>query len=295
MEAIGYLYSLAAQDSDAAAITAQDSVDAVSAAIAPLTQDMAQAAGRVSRQALTLACSASLVLASGSAALALQRGDSGSNVTQLQQDLTAAGVYSGPVTGFYGSLTQAAVEEFQIARGLVVDGVAGPNTLAALQGSAPVTVVPTADNPNVLKRGNQGVAVTDLQRALANAGYFSGPVTGFYGSLTEGAVITFQQANGLVVDGIAGPITLAELAVDNSAPDVALVPVAQTVVTTVQPAAAATPIPAATGDVLYLGDRGQAVLSLQTTLSEIGFYNRKRLTGYYGSSTEAAVKRFQES
>ena len=301
MEAIGYLYSLAAQDSDAAEITPQDNVDALNAAIAPLTQDVMQTVGQAvgqtvgcaSRQALTLACSASIVLVSSGAAMALQRGDSGSNVTQLQQDLAAAGVYSGPVTGFYGSLTQAAVQDFQAARGLVVDGIAGTNTLAALSGTAPAA---TTTNPNVLRRNNQGAAVSDLQRALSNAGYFSGPVTGFYGSLTESAVIGFQQANGLVADGIAGPVTLAELAVSNTA-DVTIVPA---VVTTVQPATVppitnTTPLPAATGDVLYMGDRGQAVLSLQTTLADIGYYNKKRLTGYYGSSTESAVKRFQES
>ncbi|MGB3615006.1 MAG: peptidoglycan-binding protein [Elainellaceae cyanobacterium] len=298
MESIGYLYSLAAQDSDAASITAQDNVDALNDAIGPLSRDVKRAVGSASRHAVTLACSASIVLATSSSAMALRRGDSGANVTQLQQDLAAMGAYSGPVTGFYGSLTEAAVQDFQSSRGLVADGIAGSSTLSAMGGAAPQPTsqaIGAAGNPNVLARGNQGAAVTDLQRALSTAGYFSGPVTGYYGSLTEAAVLQFQQAAGLTADGIAGPVTLAQLAADRLpvATEVAFIPAVQSTTTVVQPATVSTPTSAAVGDVLYLGDRGQTVLSLQTTLADLGYYSKKRLTGYYGSSTEAAVKSFQ--
>jgi len=300
MESIGYLYGLAAQDSAAASITVQDDIDALNQAIGPLAQDVKRAVGHASRHAVTLACGASLVLATGSAAMALRRGDSGTSVTQLQQDLAAIGAYGGPVTGFYGSMTEAAVQDFQSSRGLSVDGVVGPNTLAAIGAPASQSAsqpVDIAGNPNVLARENQGPAVADLQNALAAAGYFNGPVTGYYGSLTETAVLQFQQANRLTADGIAGPVTLAQLAVDRQpmATEVAFVPAVQPATTVVQSAVVPATTPSVVGDVLYLGDRGQAVLSLQTTLADLGYYSKNRLTGYYGSSTEAAVKRFQES
>src|SRR5690348_13117176 len=50
-----------------------------------------------------------------------------------------------------------------------------------------------------------------LQRRLARAGCAPGPIDGLYGPRTEQAVIRFQAARGLLVDGIAGPQTLAHL------------------------------------------------------------------------------------
>src|SRR5262249_8573055 len=53
--------------------------------------------------------------------------------------------------------------------------------------------------------------VRALQRRLARAGYAPGPIDGLYGPRTEQAVVRFQAARGLLVDGIAGPQTLAHL------------------------------------------------------------------------------------
>lgn len=200
----------------------------------------------------------------------LQRGSRGAQVTALQQSLTRAGVYNGPVTGFYGSLTQASVRRFQQARGLAVDGIAGPNTLAALgttNAGNPGNTLPT----NVLlRRGSSGPAVTQLQRTLANRGYFNGPITGYYGRITESAVRRYQQANGLVADGVAGRNTLLALGGRNGN----------------------TPPIASTR--LERGSAGPAVSQLQDRLRVIGFYNGPT-TGEYGALTEAAVRDFQSS
>ena len=53
--------------------------------------------------------------------------------------------------------------------------------------------------------------VTELQQALAAAGYDPGPADGTFGPRTEAAVVAFQQANGLTTDGIVGPETAAKL------------------------------------------------------------------------------------
>lgn len=64
----------------------------------------------------------------------------------------------------------------------------------------------------LLRRGSQGPAVRELQEALIRAGHNPGPTDGIFGPMTEAAVSGFQKANGLAVDGIAGPQTLLALA-----------------------------------------------------------------------------------
>jgi len=62
----------------------------------------------------------------------LSVGSQDAQVTALQQRLTADGFYSGPVTGYFGTQTETAVEKFQSAHGIAVKGYVGPSTRAAL-------------------------------------------------------------------------------------------------------------------------------------------------------------------
>lgn len=61
------------------------------------------------------------------------------------------------------------------------------------------------------KMGSTGSEVTRIQTRLKNWGYYKGSVDGIYGSRTKAAVEAFQRKNGLTVDGIAGPATLAAM------------------------------------------------------------------------------------
>lgn len=63
----------------------------------------------------------------------------------------------------------------------------------------------------ILRRGAEGAAVERLQRALHVAGFSTGAVDGRFGPATEAALIAFQRAQGLLADGIAGPLTWARL------------------------------------------------------------------------------------
>ena len=154
--------------------------------------------------------SASAVGAGGGGLLALGSGyDSpggASAVRWLQRRLAGLGFWPGPVDGRYGAVTEAAVIGFQADNGLRADGIAGPRTRAALSAGR-VVLYPGA---GYVPGGSP--VVRSLQRRLAAAGFAPGPIDGRYGPVTERAVVRFQAANGLNVDGIAGPRTLARLA-----------------------------------------------------------------------------------
>ena len=55
-----------------------------------------------------------------------------------------------------------------------------------------------------LKRGMSGPDIKEVQEQLQKLGFFTGTPRGNFGEKTEGAVRAFQQANGLVVDGVVG-------------------------------------------------------------------------------------------
>ena len=131
--------------------------------------------------------------------------DGAARVRVLQRRLAGAGFASGSIDGRYGPLTERAVDRFQAARGLGVDGIAGPVTLAALSRPS----VGLYLGAGYAGRGSARVRV--LQRRLVRAGYRLGLVDGRYGPRTERAVRSFQAARGLRVDGIAGTQILAQL------------------------------------------------------------------------------------
>ncbi len=59
-------------------------------------------------------------------------GDFGLDVSALQFLLARAGFYDAALDGYYGPRLEAAIQAFQTHAGLAADGVAGPQTLAAL-------------------------------------------------------------------------------------------------------------------------------------------------------------------
>lgn len=64
--------------------------------------------------------------------------------------------------------------------------------------------------------GSSGDEVKQIQTKLRDWGYYKGNVDGIYGSQTYEAVKSFQRNNGLTVDGIAGPKTLAALGINST-------------------------------------------------------------------------------
>lgn len=143
----------------------------------------------------------------------LYRGCTGDAVKTLQDKLNALGYNSGNVDGIFGAKTYAAVTAFQKANSLGVDGIVGKLTWGKLYGVSPAMPVETTTvvgRPTV-SYGSRGDAVRKLQELLNALGYDCGSVDGIFGSKTKAAVLAFQKANGLGVDGIVGPLTWAKL------------------------------------------------------------------------------------
>ena len=143
----------------------------------------------------------------------LYRGCTGDAVKTLQDKLNALGYNSGNVDGIFGAKTYAAVTAFQKANSLGVDGIVGKLTWGKLYGVSPAMPVETTTvvGRPMVSYGSRGDAVRKLQELLNALGYDCGSVDGIFGSKTKAAVLAFQKANGLGVDGIVGPLTWAKL------------------------------------------------------------------------------------
>ena len=128
---------------------------------------------------------------------------SSARVAALQAALKYRGLYPVAVDGMRGPFTTRGVRRFQQRRNLLVDGIAGPQTKRAIGARAL--------GARMLQKGNRGWDVAALQFRLQKHGYPPGGVDGVFGAGTQSAVTSFQSANGLGADGIAGPATVAAL------------------------------------------------------------------------------------
>ena len=139
----------------------------------------------------------------------IRLGSTGETVRFLQQSLTKLGYPLGTIDAIFGPKTEAAVKAFQKVKGLVVDGIVGKNTWAAIDNALQDPQI----HP-ILRSGSTGDSVRYLQVSLAKLGYKPGQIDGIFGAKTEAAVKSFQKSKGLVVDGIVGENTWS--AIDKS-------------------------------------------------------------------------------
>lgn len=145
---------------------------------------------------------------------ALRRGHRGPRVRALREQLTrvpgrhAAGAPVPDVDAF-DEVLEAQVRAFQQRRGLIADGVVGPQTARALD-SARWSLGDRIllHTPGHLMRGDD---VAALQERLATLGFLGAPVDGLFGPLTEAALRELQRGVGLDPDGLCGPKTLRAL------------------------------------------------------------------------------------
>jgi peptidoglycan endopeptidase LytE len=203
-------------------------------------------------------------------------GSRGNNVKVLQQNLKLLGYFQYPdITGYYGTITQDAVKRFQQNNGLSATGVADARTVQLIQNAVNKQPVVKTLQTDVLKIGSRGTEVSKLQQNLKLLGYFTYPeITGYYGTITADAVRKFQKQYQLPVTGTADRATISKI---NEA-----VKKKQSK-------------PSTSKGAIYLtiGSTGSEVKEVQTKLKQLGYFTYSRITGYYGTMTAEAVKKFQ--
>lgn len=138
------------------------------------------------------------------------------NVLKMQRALQALGYLGASERdGVFGRKTLVAVCWFQADMNMHVDGIPGDATLTklyALYDSATSSSLDTdVSEFQRLSFGSKGILVKYLQQKLGQRGFYNGYVDGFYGVQTKQAVIAYQEANRLFVDGVVNSDTWVSL------------------------------------------------------------------------------------
>jgi peptidoglycan hydrolase-like protein with peptidoglycan-binding domain len=268
------------------------------------------------------------ILSSISSAFALQRGDQGPSVANLQGKLQQAGFYREQITQVYDFSTEDAVRRFQAAQGLVVNGIVGVQTRQKLEqlltqpvsqpastASVPSVVVPTingnyvevlpglspASTPfdkvetSTPKTPTVTTAKTSTQRRhpqLLQRGDQGEDVRVLQERLR---VAGFYSGNAT---GVFGPVTEEAVKQFQTASKldadgiVGAATLGKLPPVGVGGGVANPPRQTANSDNIRMGHRGEAVRLLQQHLIAAGYLNGTP-TGYFGPSTVDAVRRFQ--
>ncbi len=131
----------------------------------------------------------------------------------LQAVLKNYGYYTSKIDGDFGPASKKALKEFQSSNNLISDGILGKNTCKTLNSKENV-VKKTIKSSNIINTNSQKAKSTEIlnvQKRLAELGFYSGDVDGINGSRTKSAIKNFQSRAGLTPDGIIGPKTLSAL------------------------------------------------------------------------------------
>ena len=204
-------------------------------------------------------------------------GCSGDWVRLIQERLRNLRYFTGNTTSYYGPRTRDAVFRFQQNNRLNPTGDVDRRTWFAMD-QRPIDPPPI--NPStgdILRVGDRGSRVTNLQQKLKQLGYFLGNPTGFFDDRsTLEAVARFQQDYGLPVTG----------SVDRRTSDM----IDRAWRNIPQPGRGGTRNPDFIP--LQFGDENQRVKQVQEALRERGLLTVLP-TGYFGDLTRNAVLAFQ--
>ena len=137
----------------------------------------------------------------------LTLGGSGDLVLQVTNFLVRLNLLKAESSVFNGTV-EAAVKEFQQARGLSVTGVVDPVTLRALDEARWKLGDRVLSLTTPFMRGDD---VANLQSQLSEMGFNCGRVDGIYGHESEEAVMEFQKSVGVKADGRCGPATIMSM------------------------------------------------------------------------------------
>lgn len=149
----------------------------------------------------------------------------------------------------------------------------------------------SSSKPTSWRNGSTGEEVKKIQNRLAELGYYTGAVDGMFGDATEQAYRAFQEAAGVIVDGIAG--SDREVLYSDNAPEAPKVE--ETTATEEETTASAEETKSEETAVVNewkYGDENDTVNKIQTKLAQLGYFDIDA-TGYFGDYTVQAVKNFQ--
>jgi peptidoglycan hydrolase-like protein with peptidoglycan-binding domain len=201
------------------------------------------------------------VLSVVSSALALERGDQGPSVRNLQQQLQRTGFYQAPVSQVFDFPTEDAVRRFQKSAGLPVDGVASATTMQKLESWRAPSVGRQANKPVVVNTETEAKKPTQTTQAKKPPTTQATKPT----ETTQAKKPPTTQATKPTQTTLAKKSTQTTVATKRSNPNL-----------------------------LAKGDEGEEVRVLQEQLRVAGYYYGNS-TGVFGPITEEAVKRFQQA
>ena len=214
----------------------------------------------------------------------------------VQQRLIDLGYMSGTASGELDTRTTIAIKLFEETCGQLPSGAVTAELQAQLSSEyAPGFDTLGSQYANLIE-GASGDEVLTLQSRLIALGFASGTPNGEYGAATTAAIRLFQNRNGLDETGIASSYVQAVLfssfalnidgeTMQNIAPQATEVPAAPE--STALAAADAQP----DEEVLRVGSASDAVLALQSRMTELGYITS--LTGTYDELTARAVSSVQ--
>ncbi len=136
----------------------------------------------------------------------LTKGMTHDDVMILQQELKTLGYFNHEeFTTYYGDITEKAVMEFQKSQDLEINGEFDAPTFEAIKKFRKKPLI--YERP--LKLEVTGEDVKELQEILKHLGHLDiDDCTDYFGHMTQNAVMSFQEAHGMQVDGIVGPRTI---------------------------------------------------------------------------------------
>ncbi|RCJ30964.1 cell wall-binding protein [Nostoc minutum NIES-26] len=253
-----------------------------------------------------------------SSAMALERGDQGPSVRNLQQKLQQSGFYQAPITQIYDFPTEDAVRRFQKAANLPVDGIVGVSTIQKLDNWRVATASNQTKKPSATSTAVKKTSTASTQARKTTLASTQVRTTTTASSVTskrnnpnllakgdEGEDVRVLQEQLRIAGfyygnttGIFGPITeeavkrfqdAYKLDVDGIVGPATKRRLPQQGVGYGEDSPTK---PVVDRDKLRLGDRGEAVRILQEQLIKAGYLEGEP-NGYFGPYTADAVRRFQ--
>jgi murein DD-endopeptidase MepM/ murein hydrolase activator NlpD len=236
--------------------------------------------------------------ASAKSASLPKMGESGPEVTRMQQAIVARGfTIKGGIDGSFGSATQVALRSLQKVAGFEPTGKLDAKT-AKFLGLVDVAPLSKSNFPTV---GSSGDAVWSLQQALINSGVqVKGGADGKFGLATSIALGKFQAMKGLSVTksvdestAIALGLLAAPVAKSTAKKTVAAAsaPVAAPVVA----AAPVTGSPITIDSLPVRGQKSENVRTLQNALINAGIEVKGGADGVFGVATSVSIGKFQSA